>query len=396
MMAASNDDMRRAAKRRLPRMFFDYLDGGSFSEVTLRRNRSDFDALVLEQRILRDVRSRSMAAHFLGGTWAAPMMLGPVGFSGMMRGNGELQASRAAEKAGIPYCLSTFSVNSLAQIAAAGAAKPCFQLYVFKDRALTESMLAMAQSCGVETLFLTVDANVSGIRERDTRNGFRTATRLPLRALVDMAMHPAWCLDIWRAGSPRLGNIAGRSEFGRGIMAQASRLSEQIDPGLSWEDLAWLRRQWPGRLVIKGILSVADARRAVEIGVEGIAISNHGGRQLDAARSSISVLPAIAQTVGRQTEILLDSGIRRGTDVYKALALGADAVLLGRAFAYGLAAAGEAGVAAVISHIKAELDVAMALTGVRDLAELKADGPEIVRERELRTTAAPSDGMPTL
>ncbi|WP_323013011.1 alpha-hydroxy acid oxidase [Devosia sp.] len=379
MLAANIDDYRIRARRRLPRMFFDYLDGGSFGEVTLRRNRNDFDTITIEQRILRDVAVRDHEASFLGRNWSAPLMLAPLGFCGMFSHRGEIKAARAAERAGIPFCLSTMSITGLAEVAKAVSERPVFQSYVFRDRDLSLEMLDAAQRLGAPTLVLTVDANVSGIRERDTRNGFRTATRLGPRALADLALHPRWCLQMAPGGVPQLGNIAGRKDYGHGVMAQASRLSAQIDPSLTWKDVAWLRQQWKGRLVVKGILSVPDAREAVMAGADAIVVSNHGGRQLDGACSSVASLPPIVKAIEGEAEILLDSGIRRGSDVFKALALGADAVLLGRAYAYGLAADGERGVAGVIRLIRSELDITMALSGVHSLAELRADGPSILR-----------------
>lgn len=379
MRAANIEDYRRRAARRLPRMFFDYLDGGSFSEVTLRRNRTDFDALAIEQRILRDVRERDQSARMLGQQWASPIMLGPIGFCGMMAYRGEVKAARAAEAANIPFCLSTMSITGHADVAKATTRPILFQTYIFRDREISAQMIARAAELGTDTLVLTVDANVSGIRERDTRNGFRTATHLGMRPLLDLALHPRWCLAMAPGGVPGLGNIADRTDMGRGVMAQASRLSGQIDPSLTWRDIDWIRSLWKGRLMVKGILSVEDARKSVTAGADAIVVSNHGGRQLDGAASSIAMLPEIARAVGNETEILIDSGIRRGSDIFKAIALGAQGVMLGRAYMYGLAADGERGVAGVISLLKAELDITMALTGIHSIAELRAEGPDIVR-----------------
>lgn len=379
MLAANIEDFRRRARRRLPQMFFDYLDGGAFGEVTLRRNRADFDDLVIEQRILRDVSRRDLTAPFLGGTWQAPFMLSPIGFCGMMDHDGEAKAARAAEAAGIPFCLSTMAIASLPHVNAAVTRPSMFQLYVFKDRELTRDMVREAAEQKVPALFLTVDANVSGIRERDTKNGFRTATRLGWRPMLDLAIHPGWCLRMAPGGLPQLGVARNKSGMGQGLMAQASRLSGQIDPSLTWSDVAWLRREWAGKLVVKGILSTEDARSAVAAGADAIVVSNHGGRQLDGATSSIAQLPSIAAAVGGQAEILLDSGIRRGSDIFKAMALGADAVMIGRSFVYALAADGQRGVSTAISLLRAELDIAMALSGVHDIAELKQDGPMLVR-----------------
>ncbi|HWJ74818.1 MAG TPA: alpha-hydroxy acid oxidase [Kaistia sp.] len=378
MMTTNVEEFRVLARRRLPRMFFDYLDGGAFSENTLRRNRTDFDKLVLEQRVLRDISRRDLSHTFLGQRSKLPMMLAPIGFCGMMCADGEVKAARAAEAAGIGMCLSTFSIASVEKVAASVKRPIAFQLYIFRDRALAEIMVDRAEKAGVNTLFLTVDTAVSGIRERDTRNGFRTATRLGIRPMVDLALHPRWCLSMAPLGRPQLGNAAGVASLGNGLMEQASRLSAQLDPSLVWEDLAWLRNRWKGRLVVKGILSVHDAERAVGAGADAIVVSNHGGRQLDSASSTIAMLPSIARAIGGRAEILLDGGIRRGTDIFKALALGADGVLLGRAYVYGLAAAGGAGIAGVIEHLRAELDVTMGLTGLSSIAELRATGADLV------------------
>jgi len=372
-------DLREGARRRLPRMFFDYLDSGAFSEVTLRRNRDDFDRLALEQRVLVDVADRSLAQTLLGRRLAAPIMLAPIGFCGLMAPDGEIAAARAAKESGIHLCVSTFAITSVGATAAAAGFAPDFQLYMFRDRGLSEGLVAKARAAGCDTLFLTVDTAVSGLRERDTRNGFRTAARLGARPLLDMLRHPRWCGGIARRWPLRLGNVTDIPGSDSGIMAQASSLAKAIDPSMRWSDLKWLRDLWPGRLVAKGILSAEDARRAVDHGMDAIVVSNHGGRQLDGARSSISALPEIAAAVGGQTEILLDSGVRRGSDIVKAIALGADGVLIGRAFMYGLATRGTEGAVAAIRLLTAEMEITMAFMGVRTVAELKAEGPGLVR-----------------
>jgi len=371
-------DLRDRARRRLPRMFFDYVDTGAFGESTLRRNRIDLDALELTQRVLVDVSQRDLSHTFLGRKSAFPFMLGPVGFCGMFAGRGEILAARAAKAAGIHFCLSTFAIASMEDVAANAGLVPDFQIYILKRRELAEQLLERARKIGVTTLFVTADTAVGGLRERDTRNGFRTAERLGLRPLADMMLHPRWCFDQLAAGKRALGAARHWPEFGSNLMQQTTRMTKMIDPSLQWSDLKWLRDRWPGRLVIKGILSADDARRSVDHGVDGVVVSNHGGRQLDSTRSSIRALPEIAAAVAGKTEVLFDSGIRRGSDIAKAIALGADGVLLGRAYVYGLAAAGEAGVAAALRLLAAEMDNTMALMGVTSVAELKARGKDIV------------------
>jgi isopentenyl diphosphate isomerase/L-lactate dehydrogenase-like FMN-dependent dehydrogenase len=359
-------------------MFFDYLDGGAFRESALTRNIADFERWYLEQRVLVNVAQRNLGASFLGAPRALPIMLAPVGFAGMFWPQGEVAAARAATAAGLPFCLSTFSVASIEEVAAAVPSESLFfQLYVFKDRGLAAELLQRGWAAGIRTLFLTV--GISSIRERDTRNGFRTAARLNVAAMADLARHPGWCLRMAPHGMPELGQVRGRSGVGRGLMAQASYLSANVDPGLCWGDLIWLRDHWRGQLVVKGILSTHDAEQAVAAEAEAIVVSNHGGRQLDDACSSITILPEIAKFVAGRAEIILDGGIRRGSQVIKALALGADAVGIGRSFAYGLAAGGEAGVAEAIALIRAEFDITMGLMGFRSVAELKAAGPSVLR-----------------
>jgi isopentenyl diphosphate isomerase/L-lactate dehydrogenase-like FMN-dependent dehydrogenase len=379
--AASIEDLRRMAHRRLPAMLSGFVDSGASSEATLAANGRDFDRWTLNQRVLVDISDRSLATHFLGADRPLPFMLAPLGLTGMLWPRGEEVAARAAAAAGIPYCLSTASICSLEDVvAAAGPGTVYYQLYVMTDRALTERMVERAEAAGVDTLFLTVDTIVGGIREADIRSGFRTADRPSPKAAFDILRHPGWALGMLRESPrPRLGNLSEWGEFS-GLRAQAAALVRQLDPTLSWADLRWLRDRWKGRLVIKGILSVDDAQRAVDAGADAIVVSNHGGRQLDGARSAISVLPEIAAAVGGRAEILFDSGIRRGAQIVKALALGADACMLGRAFVYGLSAAGEAGVAKAIDLMRNEMDITLALMGVTSIAELKGNGRVLVHD----------------
>lgn len=379
MQIVNVEDARRLARRRLPRIFFDYIDGGAFAEATLAANVADFGRWRLEQRVLVDVGTRDLSTTFLGGRHRLPFMLAPIGFLGLYAGRGEILAAEAAHAAGIPLGLSSFSIAPIGAVKAATAGPLAFQLYVMKDRGLSEDFLAQARAAGVETLFLTVDTAVTSVRERDVRNGFRAITRLTPGLAARLALKPRWCLDMLRAGTPAVGHVAGRPEFGRGVLAQAAALSRQIDPTLTWADAEWLRARWPGRLVIKGVLSAEDALKARDAGADAIVVSNHGGRQLDAAASTISVLPEIVEALGGGLEVMLDGGIRRGTDIVKALALGASAVLLGRAYAFGLAAGGRAGVARVIDALAAEVDLTLALMGLATVDALKARGRAAVR-----------------
>ena len=379
---ANVEDARRIARGRLPKIFFDYIDGGSSGEVTLAANTGDLSRLSLHQRVLAGVGPRDLSTEFLGQRHRLPFMLGPVGFLGLFAGGGEILAARAAHAAGIPACLSNFSIASLDDLRRAGCAGPLhFQLYVLKDRGLAEEFIAAAERAGVETLHLTVDTAVTGIRERDARNGFRAATRLSPRMGLSLAMRPAWVFDMMRAGKPGVGAVRGRTEFGGNILAQAGTLSRLVDPALSWADVDWLRERWTGRLTIKGILHPDDAGRANRAGVDAIVVSNHGGRQLDGARSTISALSGIVDAADG-LEVLLDGGIRRGTDVVKAIALGASAVLLGRAYAWGIAAGGEAGAARVIALLEEEIDVTLALMGLSSVDALKRLGRDAFVERD--------------
>lgn len=383
MTIANIADLRSLARARLPRMIFDYIDGGSYGESTLRANKDDFSDILLRQRVLRDVSCRDLSAHFLGATQALPMMLGPVGFSGLFWRNGEIAANRAAAALPIPFCLSTFSIGSIERVSRSAARPVCFQSYIFRDRGVSSELLERAASLGVDTLFLTVDTAVSGLREKDVANGFRLATRLSGVAASDILAHPRWATQLILGGMPKLGNFPDLGAMN--LMAQAAAMTANIDPSLTWRDVAWLRDKWAGRLVIKGIMSAEDAATAADIGADAVVVSNHGGRQLDGARSSISALRQVVEVVGERLEVLFDGGIQRGTQIIKALALGANAVLLGRAYAYGLAAAGEVGVAKAIQVISAEMDITLALMGFTSIQELRAAGPAALDASKLLT-----------
>ncbi|MBS9475971.1 alpha-hydroxy acid oxidase [Ancylobacter radicis] len=380
-MIVNVEDARAAAKARLPRIFFDYVDGGAFGEETLAANRADFARWTLVQRVLNDISTRDLTTHYLGTSHPLPFMLGPVGFLGLYAGNGEIAAARAAHAAGVPLCLSTFSIASIGQLRAATSGPLAFQLYVLSDRAIGDELLAQAEEAGVETLFLTVDTAITSVRERDLRNGFRALTRISPALGLRLLARPRWCLDMLRAGMPEVGAIAHRPEFGKGVLEQASNLSRRIDMGLSWADVERLRARWKGRLVLKGILSPEDARLARAAGADAIVVSNHGGRQLDGAPSTIAALPGIAEAVDGGIEILFDGGIRRGADIIKALALGASGVLLGRAYVYGLAAAGEAGVARILAHLTEEVSLTLGLMGLTSIEQLKKLGTAALKPR---------------
>jgi L-lactate dehydrogenase (cytochrome) len=382
LVPASTEDYRRLAHRRLPRQIFDYIDGGSFGEATLDANREDLHRIQFRQRILRDVSTRTLSTTVLGEPLELPLILGPVGFGGMFARRAEVQAARAAERAGIAFCESTLSICSIEEVAAATERPAWFQLYVMKDRGYAEDLMARAQAVGCTTLVLTVDLPVVGQRYRDVRNGISgTARRLDrLRRGLDLARHPAWVRDVALGGRPlTFGNLE-RALPQANVPGDFQRwIAQQFDPSVTWSDLAWLREHWRGAITLKGILDVDDARAAVDHGIDGVIVSNHGGRQLDDVPSTIRALPAIAEAVGDRCEVLMDGGIRSGLDVVKALALGARACLLGRAWAYAVAARGERGVDHVLRIIKEEMRVTLGLTGVTDVKDL--DASALVRDR---------------
>ncbi len=346
----------------------------------MRANETDFDRFELRQRVLVDVRERDLTATFLGRTHALPLALGPVGYTGLFWRSGEIAAAAAAARAGVPFSLSNFAIATIGEVRAASQGPIYAQLYVLRDRGLMETLLDDAARHGADAVILTVDTAVTAVRERDERNGFRSLQRITPAIAVQFARRPLWCASVLSGGLPQVGAARGRPELGRGVLAQSGALARQIDQGLVWSDLEWLRRRWKGRLVVKGVMSVEDARAATGAGADAIVVSNHGGRQLDGGSSSIAMLPDIARAVGEEIEVLLDGGIRRGAQIAKALALGAHGVMLGRAYAFGLAAEGERGVTRVIEGIAAELSVTMALMGVTSIPQLREGGRELLRE----------------
>ncbi|MBZ0227069.1 MAG: alpha-hydroxy-acid oxidizing protein [Bauldia sp.] len=374
MNAVNIEDLRQRARHRLPRIFFDYIDGGAFSEGTMRANVADYARYALRQRVLATAAMPDLSTRFLGWPAALPFMLGPIGYLGLYSGKGDLKAAQSANAAGIPFCLSTFSIASLADVRAASDGPLAFQLYMLDDRSISEDLLDITRAVGVETIFVTVDTAVTSVRERDMRNGFRSLTRLTPRLAFSLASKPSWLFDVMRYGMPTARGFDHLPAFGCGALEQATNLSRRIDRTLSWADMEWLRRRWPGRLVIKGILLPEDAQMAQKLGADGIVVSNHGGRQLDGAPSTVRSLPWIRDAVGPDFGVVLDGGVRRGADIVKAIALGADGVSLGRAYAYGLAAAGRAGVDSAINILRKEIEICLALMGVNSIQRLKVLG----------------------
>jgi len=365
------EDLRQVHMRKVPKAFFDYADRGSYSEDTLRANRDDLQAIKFRQRILVDVSKRDLSTTILGEPAALPLILAPVGLLGMQHGDGEIVACRAAQAAGIPFTLSTMSICSIEDVAA-NVEKPFwFQLYVMKDRGFIKALIerAIAAKCGA--LVLTVDLQVIGQRHMDIKNGLSVPPQLlSFRNVLDIATKPAWVASILRGKRRNFGNIAGHLPGAQDLGSVSGWVQSQFDPSLNWKDVDWIRSIWPGKLIIKGILDVEDAEEAVKTGAQALVVSNHGGRQLDGAPSSIEVLPEIVDAVGSQIEVLFDGGIRSGQDVMRALALGAKSCMIGRAFAYGLGAAGEAGVAKAIDILRNELNTTMGLCGVNTIAEI--------------------------
>jgi L-lactate dehydrogenase (cytochrome) len=367
MAIACVTDFRREAEKRLPRFLFDYIDGGAYAEVTLRRNVDDLAAIALRQRVLVDVSKIDLTTRLFGCDLALPFGLGPVGMSGMYARRGEAQAARAAAAKGIPMCLSSVSVCDLREVAAAGANPLWFQLYVIKDRAYMADLLAVAREVKCSALVFTVDLPVPGARYRDAHSGL-TGTNTRWKRLRQIVTHPRWAWDVGIKGKPHsLGNFAPVVGKAGGLDDYVGWIGRNFDPSIAWHDIGWIRSHWQGPLLIKGILDPEDAREAVKLGADGIVVSNHGGRQLDGVLSTARALPAIADAVGGDLTILADGGVRSGLDVLRMLALGAKGVLLGRAWAYALAARGEAGVAQMLDIVEAELRVAMQLTGVTSI-----------------------------
>jgi len=373
MIAACVADFRELARRRLPRFLFEYIDGGSYAEVTLRRNTTDLGDIALRQRVLRDVSVLDLSTELFGQTLALPVALAPIGLAGLNTRRGECQAVRAAERAGVPFTLSTVAACTIGEVAAAASQPFWFQLYMIRDRAFMKDLLAQAVEYRCSTLVFTVDMPVPGSRYRDYHSGLAGVSGLKgaMWRVAQAAAKPGWAWDVGLRGRPHtLGNVAPVLQGGTGIEDFLAWMRENFDPSIAWRDLDFIRSEWKGPLVIKGLLDPEDAKEAAAVGADGIVVSNHGGRQLDGVLSTARALPGIAEAVGDKLTVLADGGVRSGLDVVRMLALGAKAVLLGRAWAWALAAEGEAGVAKMLKIIEAEMRVAMSLTGVTHIAEI--------------------------
>lgn len=365
------EDLRLLAKKRVPKAFYDYADSGSYTESTYRANTDDLAAIKLRQRVAINVDQRSTRTTMIGQDVTMPVAIAPTGLTGMQWANGEMLGAIAAEKFGVPFTLSTMSICSIEDVASVTTKPFWFQLYVMRDRGFIKELIQRAKAAKCSALMLTLDLQILGQRHKDIKNGMSVPPKLTLANVIDLATKPAWAV---RAlfGRKTFGNLAGHVKGSKNIITLSEWTASQFDPTLNWDDVAWIKQEWGGKLILKGILDAEDARLAVAAGADAIVVSNHGGRQLDGAMSSIQALPAIVEAVGHQTEVWFDGGIRSGQDILKATALGAKGSLVGRAFLYGLGAMGEAGVSKMLDILHKELDVSMALTGTKDIREVGA------------------------
>ena len=358
-------DLKKLARKRVPRMFFDYAESGSWTESTMRANSEEFSDIKLRQRVAVDITDRSIKSEMIGEPVTMPVALAPVGLCGMQHADGEIKAARAAEAFGVPFTLSTMSICSIEDVAAHTSKPFWFQLYVMRDRDFIGRLIDRARDVGCSALVLTLDLQILGQRHRDIRNGLSAPPKPTLSGIMQVASRPRWCLNMLGTKRHSFGNIIGHAKDVNDLSSLSSWTAEQFDPKLSWQDIDWIRERWGGKLILKGILDAEDAQMASKVGADAIIVSNHGGRQLDGAPSSISMLPEIAATVGKDIEVQFDSGIRSGQDVLKALCLGANSTYIGRAYIYGLGANGETGVRQCLEIIHKELDMTMALCGER-------------------------------
>jgi L-lactate dehydrogenase (cytochrome) len=367
------EDLRQLARRKVPKAFFEYADHGSYTQETLKANRDDLKRLNLRQRVLVDVSQRELGTTILGEPTKLPLALAPIGLCGMQHGDGEILACRAAQAAGIPFCLSTMSICSIEDLAGAVGKPFWFQLYVMRDRGFIRALIERAIAARCSALVLTVDLQVLGQRHCDIKNGMSVPPEFRFRNIVEIATKPAWALSVLRGKRRTFGNLAGHVGGVQNVSSLAEWTAGQFDPTLNWKDVEWVRSLWPGKLILKGILDVGDAKIAAKAGAAALVVSNHGGRQLDGAPSSISALPKIADAVGSEIEVMFDGGVRTGQDIVRALALGARSCMIGRSYVYGLGAGGEEGVATAIDLLAKELSVTMALTGTRNVREINRD-----------------------
>jgi L-lactate dehydrogenase (cytochrome) len=376
----SVEDMRRIARRRLPRGVFDYIDGGAEDERAMARNVDAFSGYQFEPRVLQDVSNLDTSTTLLGRSLSMPVIIAPTGYTRIADSQGELAVARAAMRAGIPYSLSTMGTRSIEEVASVSSGDKWFQIYTWRDRPLVEELVGRAREAGFSTVWLTVDTAVLGRRERDVRRGFTLPPKIGPWTLVDGALHPGWTLDFLRNEPIKFANVVGRSEMdGSTPITLAQKVANHFDQSLSWSDIEWLRSIWDGPIVLKGIQTVADAKQAMAMGVQGIGLSNHGGRQLDDAPVPLELVEPVRQELGDSVTIICDGGVRRGSDIVKAIALGADAVTVGRPYLYALGAAGERGVDHLLAFVREGLERTMALTGVRTVAEIDRS---LVRRRE--------------
>jgi L-lactate dehydrogenase (cytochrome) len=368
------EDLRVLAQKRVPRMFYDYADSGSWTEGTYRANSSDFAKILLRQRVAVNMEGRSTRSTLVGQEVAMPVALAPTGLTGMQHADGEILAARAAKAFGVPFTLSTMSICSIEDVAEGTGRHPFwFQLYVMKDRGFVADLIDRAKAAGCSALVLTLDLQILGQRHKDIRNGLSAPPKLTLRNIANMMTKPRWCLGMLGTQRRQFGNIVGHVKGVDDMGSLSEWTASQFDPALSWDDVAWVKERWGGKLILKGIQDVEDARLAVRSGADALVVSNHGGRQLDGAPSSIAALPAIVEAVGHQIEVHMDGGIRSGQDVLKAIALGAKGTYIGRAFLYGLGAMGQAGVAEVLRILHKELDLTMAFCGRTDIRQVDRD-----------------------
>ena len=370
MQAFNIDDLREAARRRLPKVMFEFLDGGAQDEISLRANREDFQEWRFLPRVLTDVSARDQSVTLFGQRCESPLVLAPTGLAGIFARRGELAGARAAEKYGVPYCLSTMATCTIEEITRETAPPKWFQLYVLRDRGLTKAFIDRAKAAHCTALVLTVDTKVQGPRERDMRNGFTVPPRFSPATMLDFARHFGWLVDVGLGPRVTFKNFVGTAVNATDAVSITQFIAGQYDLSVNWRDVEWFKAQWGGPVLLKGILTVDDAKLALDHGVDGVIVSNHGGRQLDGAVSAVHALPAIADSVGGRLEVVLDGGIRRGADVLRARALGAKACMIGRAWLYGLAADGQAGVERALEILRTEIDVALTLLGKPSLADV--------------------------
>ncbi|NTE87039.1 alpha-hydroxy acid oxidase [Agrobacterium rubi] len=366
-------DLKKQAKCRVPKMFFDYADSGAWTESTYRANEDDFAKIKLRQRVLVDMTDRSLATEMIGEKVSMPVALAPTGMTGMQHADGEMLAAKAAEEFGVPFTLSTMSICSIEDVASVTSRPFWFQLYVMKDRDFVNNLIDRAKAAKCSALVLTLDLQVLGQRHKDLRNGLSAPPKFTPKHIWQMATRPQWCLDMLRTKRRSFGNIVGHAKNVSDLSSLSSWTAEQFDPRLSWKDVEWIKERWGGKLILKGILDEEDARAAADTGADAIIVSNHGGRQLDGALSSIATLPKIVDAVGDKIEVHMDGGIRSGQDVLKAIALGAKGTYIGRPFLYGLGAGGKLGVTTALEIIRKEMDITMALCGKRLLTDVTSD-----------------------